>query len=156
MTNNLKEPKKYPLSSTYWNMRGRCYKPNHTSYKNYGAKGIRVCDRWLEPNKKGFQNFVEDMGERPEGYTIERIDGKANYSPDNCKWATPREQQNNRSNNVRIEIDGVTKSVSAWARENGVTINTAFARIWYGMNPVEAVTRPVRRIKPTSEWKGKK
>jgi hypothetical protein len=81
---------------TIWTMmKQRCYNPNATSYPYYGAKGIRVCQRW----KISFKNFLEDMGDRPgPEYTLERIDGNKDYYKENCKWATWKEQNRNHPN----------------------------------------------------------
>ncbi|MGH7867002.1 MAG: hypothetical protein ACREP9_05040 [Candidatus Dormibacteraceae bacterium] len=75
-------------------MKQRCLDPNHIGYHNYGGRGITICDRWLAPN--GFTNFLADMGEKPHGRSLDRIDPDGNYEPGNCRWATPAEQTANR------------------------------------------------------------
>ena len=72
-------------------MKGRCFNPNNSSFHNYGARGITVCDRWLT-----FEHFYEDMGDPPDGYSIEREDGNGNYEPGNCVWADRSTQNSNR------------------------------------------------------------
>lgn len=81
-------------SPTYYSWQGmisRCKRPSHMCYDNYGGRGITICDRWKE-----FKNFLEDMGVRPKGKTLDRIEVNGNYEPSNCKWSTRKQQQNNR------------------------------------------------------------
>jgi hypothetical protein len=85
-------------------MMQRCFNPDDRPY--WGARGITVCERWRGPD--GFANFLADMGERPPGKTIDRIDNDGNYEPSNCRWATPREQAHNRLSTYRIFLPGVT------------------------------------------------
>ncbi len=88
-----------PTYGSWFNMKQRCLNLNNPAYHNYGGRGIKVCERWVK-----FENFLEDMGERPEGMTIDRIDNDGNYEPSNCKWSTRKEQSNNRKLNLTKEV----------------------------------------------------
>jgi hypothetical protein len=93
------------VSSTYitWrSMQARCLNPNHKTYKDYGARGITITPRWLGLN--GFQNFIADMGERPLGMWIERNDNNGHYTPDNCSWATPKQQRANQGHSFVLPM----------------------------------------------------
>lgn len=108
-------------------IKNRCNNPNEPAYKDYGARGIVICDRWLGID--GFDNFLQDMGKRPLGMTIERINNDRGYQPDNCKWATMKEQCNNRRSSKYYTITGVTKTLAQWADDSPVKYRTIWQRI---------------------------
>jgi hypothetical protein len=114
-------------------MRQRCTRKSHPSYKHYGGKGIGYCKRW-----DSFANFLKDLGPKPEGMTLERVDSKKNYSPKNCRWASRHDQARNKSNNVWLTYKGRTLILSDWAREIGMPKLTLNKRIKSGYSVQEA------------------
>lgn len=106
-------------------MRSRCMNPKHPAWKHYGGRGIVVCDAWAN----SFDQFLNDMGEVPDGFSLDRIDNEKGYSPENCRWATDKEQLNNRRNNRWIEKNGEKKTLSQWAETYGIPMNTLAKRL---------------------------
>jgi hypothetical protein len=93
---------------TFISMKYRCYDPNHRNYKNYGERGVNICERWLD-KKKGFKNFIEDMGKRPNNMQIDRIDSNGNYEKNNCRWVTASVNCANKLGYGKLKIKGVRK-----------------------------------------------
>lgn len=120
--------------NTWVNMRQRCENPNNNGYHKYGARGITVCERW-----KSFEHFFADMGKRPtKKHSIDRINSLNGYSPDNCRWATAKQQQNNRTNNLKITYLGETLTAPDWSKKYGMSIETIRQRLKRGL-PMEKV-----------------
>lgn len=127
----------------YWvwaAMRQRCSNSTDRYYANYGGRGIKVCDRWAK-----FENFLADMGRRPSSkHTIDRINNDGDYEPGNCRWATQLEQAQNTTRTHWITHDGRTQSLSAWAREVGLTQAALKIRLRKGWPLETALTLPLR------------
>lgn len=130
------------IYQAYRGMLNRCYNQNQKSYKDYGGRGITVCDQW-QGRVQGFKQFLADMGMPPPGATLDRIDNSGPYSPENCRWATRDEQANNKRNNRWITANGKTQTLAQWARELGCNSANILYRIKSGMSEEEAVTKPV-------------
>lgn len=116
-------------------MKERCLNPKNKGYRIYGGRGITVCKRWMH-----FENFYADMGERPRGLTLERINNNGNYSPNNCKWATIKEQLRNTRLTTFITFKGVRKSLGDWADELGINKKTIGWRLRHGKTPAQALS----------------
>lgn len=139
-------PKKHGLSKTdsafppWLAMRSRCRNPNATGYDRYGGRGIRVCDRWDD-----FAAFLADMGPRPsEEHSIDRMDPDGDYEPGNCRWATAEEQANNRRDNVRVEIGGVSTTLKRAMRQMRPAVgeSSVIRRMARGWTAEQAMTVP--------------
>lgn len=131
---------------TVWNnMRQRCYNESRRDYPWYGGRGITVCREWKEsfPN---FMNWATKNGYR-NGLTLDRIDTNGHYSPDNCRWATRKEQANNRRSNRHLTHDGRTQSMQQWADELGLETSTIWRRLYYGWPVERALGEPVHAEK---------
>lgn len=131
----------------------RCHNPNDKDYARYGAKGVYVCDRWRfgDGNESGFTLFMQDAGSYARRHlTIDRIDNSRGYEPGNIRWATAKEQANNRSSTKFLTIDGDTRPLSEWCRMYGIGPKTILYRLKQGMGHAEAITKPLRNHKRRS------
>jgi hypothetical protein len=127
---------KTPTYHSWIHMRSRCNNANDHNYSDYGGRGIKVCERW-----NSFANFLEDMGECPEGLTLERKDVNKGYSPDNCCWATRQQQSRNRRDTVYLTKDGVTRSLAEWAELLNIKPHTIHIRLYRGMTHSQALSK---------------
>ena len=116
----------------------RCNNPKNLKYKHYGGRGIGICERWSE--RDGFLHFLEDMGERPPKHSLDRIDNEKGYSPENCRWATTKEQSNNRRSTRKIEFNNKTQSVQEWADEVNINRATIINRLNSGWSIEDALS----------------
>ena len=119
---------KYPEWIVWMAMRSRCLNKNHVAYKQYGGRGITICDRWVD----SFENFYEDMGFRPEKHSLDRIDNSKGYSKDNCKWSSCKDQSNNMSSNKIVIYKGEEFTVAVLAEKLGIKYQTLYSRLRRG------------------------
>lgn len=137
-----------PTYIVWEGMKRRCQNPKASNYAAYGGRGIKVSERW-----QSFANFLTDMGERPEGHTLERGNNDGNYEPGNCRWATKKEQAANRRSTVIVEYLGRKQTLIAWCRELGIKYNRAWHRhrvghppeVIFQVDPVRTRTLPTRQ-----------
>ena len=133
-----------PTYTSWMAMIGRCRTRSRKDFADYGAVGITVCDRW-----KSFENFLEDMGERPgRGHQIDRINNARGYEPGNCRWATAKENSRNKTNNHILTYNGLSLCIAEWGDRTGISRKVIHLRIQSGWSTERALTTPVR--KPTS------
>ena len=129
-------------SSTYnsWHgMVSRCKNPNHPAFNRYGGRGIQVCDRWLK-----FEDFYADMGERPDNQSLDRINNNESYCPENCKWSTAKEQNNNKRSNCLLTVDGITLNLAQWEVKQGLTKGVLSHRLNRGWTLERVISTLVR------------
>ena len=128
-----------PIYSTWRSMLQRCCNPHLPEYKNYGGRGITVCAQWMT-----FEGFFSDMGARPSGLTLDRIDNNKNYEKTNCRWATRSEQLRNTRRTHYITFQDETHCLTEWAILLGIKPHTLAARIDHHWPLVRALSEPVR------------
>jgi hypothetical protein len=121
-------------------MKQRCLTPTNVKYPQYGGRGIKVCDKWLR-----FEGFLEDMGERPEGKILDRIDPNGNYEPGNCRWATRLEQANNTTGIRVVAVRGERSSITQMAKRHNISVGAVYARLKSGMDVERAFTAPLSK-----------
>lgn len=139
----------HPLWHIWSGMRDRCRNPNSKNFKYYGGRGISVCPRW-----ESFANFASDMGSRPPGTSIDRIDCDGHYEPGNCRWATKAQQVANRKRRFAhkrsITWRGITRTSAEWAKQLGLTRRAIQMRLHHGWTLEQAMMTPNRSVTHTN------
>lgn len=131
----------YSNTKTYFSwqdMKKRCFTIKNSHYKDYGGRGIKVCNRWLK-----FENFLADMGEKPEGMSLDRINVNKNYSPKNCRWASDIQQANNKRNNLKYKGETAAEASRRLGSKNSCLVA---GRIFNGWSKEKAFTIPAKKI----------
>jgi hypothetical protein len=131
------------LKHVYYGMISRCTKPTNAKFKDYGGRGIKVCDRWM--GLTGFDNFIEDMGDRLDGASIDRIDNNGDYCPENCRWATREQQERNKRTTRYLTFEGHRKPLAEWAEFCGIPRKLLQYRVDHGWAIEKALTQPINR-----------
>lgn len=130
-----------PTFRSWSSMRDRCLRESHKSFEYY--KDVEICERWVN----SFENFLSDMGERPRGKTLDRIDNEAGYNPSNCRWATPKTQARNRSSNVLVTYQGKTRTLVEWSEITGISQDTLGRRLQRGWSEDRVIAEPIRPMR---------
>lgn len=123
---------------TWCSMMRRCYDINHPHYKSYGGRGIKVFEPWHD-----FRNFYAEMGKKPEGLSIERMNNDGNYEPSNCVWANASQQANNRRSTLKLKFNNTTKSLRDWCTEYNIDKLTVYKRLRKGWSISDALITPI-------------
>lgn len=148
---NSRQVLRYTLKA----IKQRCKNPRNKSYANYGGRGITLCERW-----ETLENFIADVGDRPKGMTLERIDNNKGYEPGNCRWASRQEQAENQRRTVVLTFNGETRTVTQWSKITGISSRTIRKRLSnLGYTVEQTLTKPSvfglraagKTYKPTSE-----
>lgn len=127
-----------PEYRAWYHMKARCYNMKNKGYKIYGGRGIKVCDRWLH----SYENFLHDMGRRPSiNHSIDRKDVDGNYSPENCRWATAKQQRENTRSIIKVDFNGEQVCLKRWAEHNNVKYKRAFYWFKKGYSTDQILTR---------------
>lgn len=121
----------------------RCTDANHKQWKDYGGRGIKVCERW----QNSFANFLEDMGERPDGMELDRINNDGDYEPGNCRWISRNRNSKNKRSNVLITWNGETKCATEWDESLGLAKGVVGHRLKKGWSVEKAITTPSNKVK---------
>ena len=133
-----------PTYNTWYGMLRRCFDEDHDSYEDYGGRGITVCDKWLD-----IDGFIEDMGIRPDGMTLDRINCDGDYIEPNARWATPQQQARNKRNSIYWDINGTPIHLIDISESTGVPYKVLWNRVYqYGWTIERAIGTPVNRRQP--------
>lgn len=124
-------------------MRRRCHDPRRPDFKNYGARGITVCDEWRD----SFEAFYRDMGPRPDGCTLDRLNNSGPYSKQNCVWAPRKLQERNKRTNRIVQVHGVRMTLAEAAERYGIDYYTLYTRLNRGWTAERAVSEPAGRVR---------
>lgn len=136
--------------NTWKQMKQRCNNPNDKAFPRYGGNGIAICERW-----NSFETFYADMGPKPSAsHSVDRIDGSKGYSPENCRWATPKEQSQNRDFVRMITFQGETLCLTDWATKVGIDFKTLYSRLNYGWSIEKTLTTPANSYVHMLEFHG--
>lgn len=131
-------------------MRGRCQNKNNKNYKNYGGRGVSVCDEWMEYTN--FQKWAHENGYK-ENLSIDRIDNDGGYNPNNCRWATVKEQNNNQRNTIRIEYKGEVKTLHEWCESLNLPVSRTYYRLRGGLTAKQAFELTPKEVMQVKRWK---
>jgi len=135
--------KDHELYPVWKSMKRRCSATTIKCYPDYGGRGITVCDKWSN-GVAGFWSFVSDMGARPAGYTLDRIDNNAGYNKENCRWTDAKTQARNRESNRLVEYQGISKPIIWWSDVIGWPHHVIASRLRVGWSDIRSLTTPRR------------